>query len=36
MRSPDRNELDFATVAFIVLAPMAYYLVRGLIAAFAG
>lgn len=36
MRHPDKAELDLAIFAFIVLAPMAYFTVRGLFAVFAG
>ena len=32
MRRPDKDELKFAMLAFIVYAPMAYYAVRGLVA----
>jgi hypothetical protein len=36
MRRPDRTELEFAMVAFIVLAPMAYFMMRGLMAILGG
>jgi hypothetical protein len=32
MRRPDKAELEFAIVAFIVYAPMAYFTLRGLFA----
>jgi hypothetical protein len=32
MRRPDKTELKFALLAFIVYAPMEYFTVRGLIA----
>ena len=32
MRRPDRAELEVAMLAFMVLAPMAYFTVRGMIA----
>lgn len=34
MRRPDKAELEFAILLFCVLAPMAYFTVRGLIALF--
>ena len=32
MRRPDKAELEFTILLFVVLAPMAYYTVRGLMA----
>jgi hypothetical protein len=32
MRQPDRAELDLTMLLFMVLAPLAYFTVRGLIA----
>ena len=36
MRRPDKAELEFAMLAFMVLAPMAYFTVRGLMALVGG
>ncbi len=33
MRKPDRTELEFALLAFIVLAPLGYWIARTAIAA---
>jgi hypothetical protein len=36
MRRPDRYELEFAMLMFIVLAPLGYFVVRWLFALVAG
>ena len=34
MRRPDRSELEFTILLFLVVAPLAYFSVRGLVAIF--